>query len=338
VTVSTVWTTKGGRYGEREERLLAHGLIGGGWEKLPTLEQVQSRDELAAIYAQSYPEASSNRRANHVGQLWSLRHRMADGDLVVLPLKTTGTVAVGRISGPYGYRTDLGEDLRHVRQVEWLKKDVARDAFDQDLLYSFGAFLTFGRVRREDAEARILAAMRGEVPQAVRSQDDEPAAELEEAPDVESIAREQLRQHVTQHFAGNDLARLVAAVLEAKGYTVSVSPPGPDRGVDILAGVGALGLDRPRLAIQVKTGQAGVDELRALNGVVAALGVNHGLLVAWGGFKGTVRAEARGDYFTTGLWDANDLLNELVEVYEHLSDDMRSELPLKRVWVLVAPE
>lgn len=335
----TVWTTKGGRSGEREERLLANGLIGGGWEQLPNLDDVESRAGLASIYLESYPDASAKTRSNYVGQLWSLIRRMEDDDLVVLPLKTTGTVAVGRISGVYAYRTDLGDDLHHTRPVTWIEKDVPRDAFAQDLLYSFGAFLTFGRVRRLDAETRILAALEG-VPQASTvtsaEEEDEPSAELEEAPDVESIAREQLRQYVSQRFAGHELTRLVAAVLDARGYTVSVSPPGPDRGVDILAGSGPLGLDHPRLAVQVKTGQAGVEEFCALRGVVEDFRADQGLLVAWRGFKGSIRIEARHSYFNVRLWDASGLLEELDQVYEGLEEGIRSELPLKRIWALVS--
>jgi len=78
---------------------------------------------------------------------------MQANELVVLPLKTTGTIAVGRVSGPYVYRDDLGSDFRHARPVTWTKTTVPRDDFDQDLLYSFGAFLTVGQVRRENAEA-----------------------------------------------------------------------------------------------------------------------------------------------------------------------------------------
>ena len=38
-----VWTVKGGRQGERESRLLENGLLGGGWELLPSLEHVHDR-------------------------------------------------------------------------------------------------------------------------------------------------------------------------------------------------------------------------------------------------------------------------------------------------------
>lgn len=116
---------------------------------------------------------------------------------------------------------------------------------------------------------------------------------------------------------------------------VTLSPPGADQGVDILAGQGALGLDSPRVVVQVKTGQAGIDEFRSLRGLVTALAADQGLLVAWRGFKGTVRSEAKQDYFKMRLWDAEDVLTSLFSVYEKLPEDVRSELPLQRLWALV---
>jgi restriction system protein len=334
---AVVWTVKGGRNGEREDRLIEHNLIGGGWEQLPSLEGVSSKDELSDLYRASYPDAKASTVSNYVGQLWSLLDRMEDGELVVLPLKTTGTIAVGRVAGPYQYREDLGNDLRHCRPVTWITTDVARDAFDQDLLYSFGAFLTFGRVKRENAEGRILAAIKGQPKPFEPSGSDEGEEQaVDVAPDIEALGREQVRQHITQSFAGHDLADLVGHVLSARGYSsVSVSPPGADRGVDILAGSGPLGLDHPRLAVQVKTGQAGVDEYRALRGVMEDFRADQGLLVAWSGFRGTVRQEARTSHFTIRLWDADDLLDELFEAYDGLPDAIRSRLPLKRVWAVV---
>jgi restriction system protein len=334
-----VWTVKGGRQGEREERLIAHGLIGGGWEGLGSLEGVTDKEDLASRYRVAFPDASEKKASNHVGQLWSLLARMSDGDLVVLPLKTTGTVAVGRLTGGYEYRDDLGHDTKHVRPVRWIETDVPRDNFDQDLLYSFGAFLTFGQVRRDAAESRILAAI-GQAPSGVATPPKasglaDVEADVEPPPDVHALAREQVRQFISRNFAGHDLARLIAAILEAQGLSVSTSPPGADRGADILAGLGPLGLDEPRIVVQVKTGQADVETYRALRGTMQSFGAGQGLLVAWNGFRGTVRQEARPDYFTVRLWDADKVLDELSEVYDRLPDDVRTELPLQRVWALV---
>lgn len=259
-----------------------------------------------------------------------------DDDLVVLPVKTTGTIAVGRVSGPYRYREDLREDTKHTRSVEWLATSVPRDNFDQDLLYSFGAFLTIGQVRRDDAEQRVLKAIGfASTPMVPDTTSDDADADVEGAPDVSALAGEQVRQFISRRFAGHELARLVSAILEAQGFEVTQSPAGPDHGVDILAGAGPLGLDHPHMVVQVKTGQADVDTYRALRGTMQAFSAEQGLLVAWKGFRGTVRREARPDHFTVRLWDADDLLEELAKVYERLADDIRSELPLQRVWTLL---
>jgi restriction system protein len=331
-----VWTVKGGRHGEREERCLEHGVIGGGWDKIPDLSNVESKQALAAVCEHAEPGWSAKTRSNYVGQLWSLRERMGNGELVALPLKTSGTVAIGRINGPYSYRDDLGSDFKHTRSIEWLAAEVERDAFDQDLLYSFGAFLTVGRVQRDNAEQRILKAI-GLTPglgeEASDSEDEGPEAET--SLDPAQLAREQIRQHISQTIAGHDLAELVGAIFEARGFAVIVSPPGADGGVDLLMGSGPTGLEAPRVVGQVKTGQADVDQYRSIFGLKESMKADQGLLVAWGGFKGTVRKEARGQHFSMLLWDADDLIDALFEAYEEIREDVRSKLPLQRTWVLV---
>jgi restriction system protein len=332
-----VWTVKGGRHGEREERCLEHGVVGGGWEQIPDLSNLDNRDALNALCEQAAPDWAAKKRAIYVAQLWSLRERMQLDELVVLPLKTTGTIAVGRVSGPYSYREDLGEDFRHARAVTWLKTDVPRDSFDQDLLFSFGAFLTVARVRRDQAEERVLAAISG----APSTHGPLPVAPTQDSIDTEAaidpagIAREQIRQRISQTIAGHDLADLVGAIFEARGFSVVLSPPGADGGIDLLIGSGATGRESPRIAGQVKTGQAGVDEYRAIFGLKESLQADQGLLVAWGGFKGSVRREARSQHFSMVLWDADDLLDALFGAYDRLREDVRSRLPLKRVWALV---
>jgi restriction system protein len=108
--------------------------------------------------------------------------------------------------------------------------------------------------------------------------------------------------------------------------------------VDLLAGGGTLGMNAPRLAVQVKTGQAGVEEFRQLRGTMAHFGADQGLLVAWAGFKGTVRTEARTSHFTVRLWDAENLLDQVFANYDKLSAELRSRLPLTRVWEVASSD
>ena len=154
-----VWTMKGARTALREERMLAEGVIGAGWEKLPSLSGVTSKEALSARVATGYPDMAPATHDHYVAQLWTLVDTMKEGDLLVLQVKTTATIAVGRISGPYQYRTDLGKDLQHLRPVQWIATGVPRRTFDRDLLHALDDFLTFDSVGRADTAARVLAVV-----------------------------------------------------------------------------------------------------------------------------------------------------------------------------------
>jgi restriction system protein len=166
---------------------------------------------------------------------------------------------------------------------------------------------------------------------------DDIRSDLEAAPDLEQYAKDQIRDYISRRFKGHKLTELVAALLTVQGYQVRVSPEGPDGGIDIIAGRGPLGFERPRLAVQVKSGDSPVDVkvLRELQGVMKNFGADQGLFVSWGGYRGSVTKEAARLFFEIRLWDSGDLVQTLQAHYDQLPDTMQAELPLKRVWTLV---
>lgn len=155
-------------------------------------------------------------------------------------------------------------------------------------------------------------------------------------------AEDRVREHIEQKFKGHGLARLVDAVLRATGYTTVVSSPGPDGGVDIVAGRGPMGFDPPRLWVQVKSGggPVNVETIQRLHGSMKKVGADQGLFVSWDGFNAKMPAEEREQFFTIRLWDSGKLIKAILENYEAISPEIQAELPLKRIWVLVqdAPE
>jgi restriction system protein len=199
--------------------------------------------------------------------------------------------------------------------------------------------MTVCRIARNNAEERIKAVLEGKPAPitAIGEDEDEDSVEI---PDLEQNAQDQIRDEIGEKFTGHGLARLVSEILKAQGYMTKLSAPGPDGGVDIIAGQGVMGFDSPRLCVQVKSGAtaADVSVLRSLQGVLKNFGAEQGLLVSWGGFKTSVVTEARRLYFEIRLWDADDVLAALFETYEKLPEDIKADLPLKRVWVLVPDE
>ena len=158
--------------------------------------------------------------------------------------------------------------------------------------------------------------------------------------DLGQAAHDQIVAHIQSRFHGHALARLVDAVLVAEGWVTKLSPPGPDGGVDIFAGRGSLGLDQPRLCVQVKSQATPVDVTvyRTLQGSMQTFKAEQGLLVAWGGFNKVVLNEAKQGYFAVRLWESRDLVEAIYRNYPRLPAEIQAELPLKQVWMLVNEE
>jgi restriction system protein len=319
-----------------EQRFLDHNVVGIGWSAIDVLTRFSTKKTLEEHYRSVYPEAKKGRIAHHVGQIWAFGNRIKVGDLVVVPLKTRAAIAIGKITSDYQYRTDLGSDLLHTRQVEWVKTDIPRANIDQDLLYSFGSFMTVCQVSRNNAENRIRHLI-GERPPEGPTPDGNGD---EDSVDVEQIGRDQILRHISQKFRGHELARLVEALLQSQGFFTRRSDPGPDGGVDILAASGPMGFESPKMCVQVKSSDAPVDVnvFRSLVGTMESFRADQGLLVSWGGFKRSVFPEAGQQFFRVRLWDQGDILNALLKNYDRLPEDIRAELPLKRVWALALEE
>lgn len=330
-----LWMVRAGRHGEEEQSALDNGLATIGWNELSDLSGMKTKDELTRLYKRAYPDEKKRKVANAVGQIWSFLNRIKIDDLVALPLKHRSAIAVGRVKGPYEYLTSLGGEIHHIRKVEWIRTDIPRSDFDQDLLYSLGAFMTVCQIKRNNAETRVRSMLVGK-----KVLIDRGKAPVEEVLDIEQIARDQVLKYVDRKFKGHGLARLVDAVIQAQGYVTKSSPPGPDGGVDILAGAGPMGFDLPRICIQVKSSSspADVTTLRSLQGTVQTFKADQGLLVSWSGFKGKVEEEARLSFFSVRLWDSGKLLDEVLKYYDKFPDSLKAELPLKRMWGLVPEE
>ena len=336
----TIWLTRAGRYGEREDYALENNVAVIGWQELPDLSTISSRKELADLLEENYPDKKSKTLSNWESQIWPFIQVIAKGDLIVLPLKHRAIIAVGEVEGDYHFEGGNPPDARHLRPVKWLE-EFSRNQFGQDLLYSLGAAMTVCRIQRNNAEERVRGMLEGKEDTPIISPDKIPEeGEGEAILDIEQYTRDQISNYINHKFKGHGLARLVGAILQAQGLQVRVSPEGPDGGVDIIAGKGALGFEHPRLVVQVKSGDSPVDVnvLRELQGVMSTFGADQGLIVAWGGYRGTVEREATRQYFKIRLWDADAVVQKVQEHYNQLPADVQAELPLKRIWTLVQEE
>lgn len=329
----SLWLVRAGRHGEQEQGALDNNVVTIGWNEFNDLSKIKSREELTQLYLKLNPGSKKMKAANEVGQIWRFIQEIQKGDLVALPLKMQSGISIGKVESDYQYK-EITPNIKHIRYVKWIKT-IPRSAFDQDILYSLGAFMTVCQIERNEAENRVKQLLKEEIPSV-----EEGALEGEEIIDVEEYAKDQIIKYIDKKFKGHNLARLVNAILEVQGYKTTVSPPGPDGGVDILASGGTLGFDNPKICVQVKSSSAPVDVkiLRDLKGTMRDVKAEQGLLISWSGFKDTVIKGAKNDFFFIRLWDQGDLLNEIFRCCDRFDDELKAELPLKRMWGLIIEE
>jgi restriction system protein len=308
------------------------------------LAKLAERDALFQIMSTLYPDSKPKRLHNWVSQVWPFAHGIKKGDLAVLPLKSQPAIYIGEITSDYHFEPKGPDPFFHWRDVKWIGEAIPRNHFGQDLLYSFGAFMTICRIQRNNAESRILAmrssGWKAEAISSVTSETVMAGDAIANETDLEQLAQDQIAQIVSSKFKGHAFARLVEAILRAQGYTTYRSPEGPDGGVDIVAGTGPLGFGMPRLCVQVKSQDTPVESksLNELRGAMQTVRATEGLFVSWGGFKTSIYRQMASSFFSVRLWTQKELLQALFANYDQLDEDIKAELPLKRIWSLAVQE
>jgi restriction system protein len=157
---------------------------------------------------------------------------------------------------------------------------------------------------------------------------------LEEA---EESAWSEIRDHLSR-MPPYDFQDLVAALLKAMGYHVLwVAPPGPDRGVDMIAHNDPLGATSPRIKVQVKRRSDTKISREGVSAFAGTLGsTDVGIYVSAGGFTTEAEREARSfDGRRITLVDLNRLVELWIEHFDRLDAVARQLLPLKPIYFLV---
>lgn len=147
-------------------------------------------------------------------------------------------------------------------------------------------------------------------------------------------AREQTEDYLLRQWqrTGAAFEHVVAAVLEALGYTAQVTRASGDQGVDVIAHPDRLGLKHRYIKVQAKsgTGAVGATRVRQIRGTLHA--GEKGIVVALGGFSREAEAVAR----TTPdlvLISGPDFVRIFLDVYDKLDARWQAQFPLKRVSV-----
>ncbi len=320
----TVWGIHAGKTGEADALFRQHNVIALGWHKVGDLSDLpDDREPFRQRLRDAYPDMKKGAIPVVAGELYRFIHEAKVGDVVLYPCKSDRQIHIGRVTGEYQYQA---EGYPHRRAVEWVRA-VPRSDFSQGALYEIGSALSFFQVRNFADE--FLAAMEGRPPR-LSDTEDETIEYVASA--IEENTRDFVLKQLGRELKGHPFAELVAHLLELMGYRTRVSPPGPDKGVDILAHRDELGFEPPLIKVQVKSteGTVGDPETSALFGKVGT--DEFGLLVTLGSFSNQARnfADSKNNL---RLIDGDELVELLLNHYGQLDSRYKGLIPLKRVYV-----
>lgn len=327
---NTMWMVRAARGGVLADEFREKGVVAIGWEDVGDLSGVTGRKQIIELVKETYPNNKPRHNLASGSQIYRFRAEITEGDRVVTYDPSRRVYLVGTIASPYRYDPSLIEDLPNVRAVEW-EGTVERDRLSVSTRNSLGAISTLFQIPPEAADEieSLLAGQPGQPPQADTTEAEEEEDLLKE---IQARSHEFIKDEVSK-LDWEELQELVAGVLRGMGYKTQVSPPGSDRGKDIIASPDGFGFEQPRIVVEVKhrKNQAmGSQEIRSF------IGGRHkddkGLYVSTGGFTKDARYEAERAPIPVMLMDLDDLVLAIVEHYESMDADAKSLIRLTRVY------
>ena len=330
----TLWVVRAGRKAAYLAHFLSEGLVAIGWGRGGPIGPNNSDEDLRRRFEEAYPEDKPGTRASSVAQVKRFVREVEVGDTVVTYDPETRQYHMGQVGTDATISTrtvDNSERHEYVRKVKW-EGTVSRDDLSTTTRNSLGAISTLFKPS-DNASTEMLRLFAGEdqTPQSAET-------------DSSQILQEYIDK--SDEFIGDQIAKLdwdqlqelVAGIVRAMGYRTKVSKPGPDRGVDVFASPDGLGLEEPRIFIEVKhrEGTIGAQGIRSFLG-----GRRDGdrcLYVSTGGFSKEARYEAERSQIPLTLIAMPELRALFVDYYESLDSEIRALVPLRKVYWPVQPD
>jgi len=331
--MGTMWMVRAGEGGRLFEEWMREKCVAIGWEvgDLSELKREGALDELKGRLRAADPDWKGGRVDNAAGQIFRFRFEIEEGAPVVAYNVSTRLYRVGVVASPYRYAPD--KEYQHQRGVEW-NQSVSRDVLSPSARNSLGSILTIFKIPKEVADELLGDSLVASHAPLIdeSSAEEAQAGELEVLKDDFAAKAREFTKDKLLSLDWEQMQELFAGILRAMGYKGFVSPRGADRGRDIVASSDGLGLEDPKIVVEVKhrKGQMGAPEMRSFLGGLRP--GEKGVYVSTGGFTREARYEAERANHPLTLVDAERLVDLVGEFYDRFDIDTRVLIPLKKVY------
>jgi restriction system protein len=318
--------------GKHADELIKAKAVGIGWPGVvPFLKGAKNPEDFYNAIQKADPDLKGQEVVNAGRQLYKFFREMKDGDTVVTYDSPKRKYHVGTIAGAVRSDPEVEAPFSNVRAVIW-QHEVDRDTLSQAARNSLGSTLTIFEPS-EEAEQEIRKRIIE--PDTSVPAETTPTAEVEaEDPFANAVenSRELIKDRLSK-LSWEDMQSLVAGVLRAMGYKTKISAGGGDRGKDVVASPDGLGLEHPRIFVEVKhrKGQMGPAEIRQFIGGRHAQN-DRCVFVSTGGFTTEAKYEAERSSVPLTLVDSDELVALLIDYYETTDAETRTLVPLRKTY------
>lgn len=327
--MTRMWMVRG-EGGSLYDAFRERSVVAVGWNQLAAhAKSGVERKELITLYQSAEPQAKQGTIVSGASQVWRFVNEIQDDDWVITYSPANRLYSLGRVTGSAEHHPEwAAQGMALARKVQWQMQELPRDSLGTSTKNSLGSTLTLFEVP-PSAAAEVLAALKGKPTPALEDEAEEAMADL--LADIESQALERIKDRVNE-LEWDDMQQLVAGILRAMGYKTQISPPGADRGKDIVASPDGFGFEHPRIVVEVKhrKGQMGSQEIRSF------LGGRHkddrGLYVSTGGFTKDAQYEADRASIPLAMWTLDHVVRALIEHYDATDAETKRLVLLKRLY------
>jgi restriction system protein len=324
---TSMWMIRSDR-GALYEFFKERSVVALGWPEVGALSQYDSREMLALKVREIWPESSDGGVRNSAGQLYRFVHEIQPGDQIVTYDPMSRRYMVGSVSGVYGF--DASQSFPNIRPVKW-KGEVERDRLSVAARNSLGSVLTLFLIPFQ-VQQELNAALDGLAVSSIATTPTEEAIDEKELlGDIQTKATEFIKDRITQ-LNWDEAQELVAGLLRAMGYKTQVSPPGADRGKDIVASPDGFGFEAPRIVVEVKHRNQAIGSQAIRSFLGGRHAQDRGLYVSTGSFSKDALYEADRANIPLQLMDLDLLVSSLLTYYEKLDVETQRLLPLRRFY------
>lgn len=305
------------------------GYVALGFGATADLSDATTTEAIRSLYEKANPDEKPGATNNAVAMLRKFRSVMQVGDNVVTYDPASRHYLIGTIESDYFYKRGIVGTLAHLRKVRWTG-DVPRDSLRVASRNSLGSVLTLFAVAPDVWEELVSASTNPSATGATLADERE---ELEATKnDTKERAHELIKDKILR-LDEDEMEELAAAILRAMGFKTRVSAKGPDRGVDVLASPDGLGLQEPRIKVEVKhraKTTIGSNEVRSFLGGLRP--GDRGLYISTGGFTKEAKYEAERSNSPATLVDLDELAYLVVSHYDNFDLEGRALIALVKVY------